>query len=84
MRLIGGNISDSGIKRVSDGSAFNVGGATTHEVTIKAWGAGGGSQAGTPDPNGGGGGFAQATITVPEDQCLCIVVGKAGAGMDGG
>lgn len=54
-------------------------------ITVKAWGAGGGSAGGSsafPDPNisgaGGGGGFAQADISVTPGETLTIVVGGGG------
>ena len=41
MRLIGGNISDSGVKRVSDGSAFNVGGGAAEAPAVMTLGTAG-------------------------------------------
>jgi hypothetical protein len=48
-------------------------------VTIKAWGAGGGSGSTGFSNYGGGGGFAQGTLTVTPGETLSIIVGGGGA-----
>ena len=63
MKLIGGNISDSPVKNVHDGSAFSVGGAAAgmpDHVAISAWGSGQGPISATNWSHGhnNGAGFA--------------------------
>ena len=48
------------------------------QITVKSWGAGGGTNPAPHNATGGGGGYAEATLTVDACQALAIVVGEAG------
>jgi hypothetical protein len=71
------------VEEISDDSYFNQDfsiPANCTEITVKAWGAGGGGVYFTPDNYGGGGGFSQATLTVTPGETLNIRVGQGGLG----
>ncbi len=54
--------------------------ANCSEITVKAWGAGGGGIYLLPENFGGGGGFASATLTVTPGETLKVRVGQGGMG----
>ena len=75
MKLIGGNISDSPVKNVHDGSAFSVGGAAAgmpDHVAISAWGSGQGPISATnwAHPHNAGAGFSSGGRESAKDYCV--------------
>mgnify|MGYP003651796560 FL=1 len=75
MRLIGGNISDTPVKEVGDGSAFNVGGGgggTPALHTLGSWGAAQGpiSATGWEDGSSNGSGLHLGGFGASKDYCL--------------